>query len=182
MMKLLRMCLTAALVLAIASALATAQDKKGKLEKGPATSSFDRFARWERLNTLRQAVAKMNLTDEQKSKLREIHQEILPKIAEVSNSMDGVLTDAQKQAAIDAGNKAFAAGKRGRELLKASVEGVKFTDEQRKQLEEPVKNLGELERDLIQKIMGILNDEQKAELKKALGNDGKKPAKAAAKE
>jgi Spy/CpxP family protein refolding chaperone len=181
-MKLLRTCLTAALALVIGSAMAAAQDKKGKAEKGPAPSAVDRLGRFmERMSTLGQAVQKMSLTDEQKTKITGLRQEIGPKLKEIMESMEGVLTDEQKQARTEAVEKANAAGKRGLEMMKAVQAAMKLTDEQQKKLEEPVKKLGELQSEFVKKIMGVLTEEQRADLKKALGGDGKKPAKAAAK-
>jgi hypothetical protein len=183
MMKLSRVCLAAALVLTIGSAMATAQDKKGKAEKGPAPSVVDRLGGvMERMNTLLDAMQKMTLTDEQKTKMSEIRRELGPKFKEVLDPMESILTDQQKQARAVAVKKANAEGKKGREMITAVGAALQLTDEQQKKLEEPIEKFAALQTELVKKIMGILNDEQKAEFKKALGGDGKKPAKAAAKE
>ena len=134
------------------------------------------------MNTLGQAVGKMTLSDEQKTKISELRQEIGPKFKEIMETMDGILTDRQKEARREAVEKANAAGKRGLEMVKEVQAALKLTDEQQKKLEEPLKKLTALQGEFVKKVMGVLNEEQKAELKKALGGDGKKPAKAADKE
>jgi Spy/CpxP family protein refolding chaperone len=91
----------------------------------------------------------LNLTDEQKAKVKEIR---------AKYGMDSVLTDEQKKARKDAVEAAKKDGKTGRDVFKAAADAVKLTDEQK----ETIKKNGKTMMDEIKKI---LTDEQKEKLK-----------------
>ena len=101
----------------------------------------------------------LNLTDEQKAKVKELRKEYEPKFREAA---DSVLTADQKKARNDAVKAAKDAGKKGPEVLKAAKAAVNLTDEQRAKVQEATKSLG---KDLREKIKAILTPEQQEQWK-----------------
>jgi len=105
----------------------------------------------------------LNLTDEQKTKAKEIA---------AKYGRDSVLTDEQKKARKEAVEAAKKDGKTGRDLMKAARDAVKLTDEQKAKAKENGKTL-------MEELKKILTDEQKEKLKSAMQNRrGRKPADA----
>jgi Spy/CpxP family protein refolding chaperone len=139
---------------------ALAQDKSG--DRGP------RGARGEQFPFLRG----LNLTDDQKAKVKEITKEFAPKLKELAEKRDGVLTADQKKAREDAVKAAKDAGKNIREQMQAGREAVKLTDEQKKTMAEVRKDQEALNKQFIEKIQPILTDDQKAKLKENLERRG----------
>ncbi len=91
----------------------------------------------------------LNLTDEQKAKVKEVR---------AKYGMDSVLTDEQKKARKDAAEAAKTAGKNEREAMRAGFEAVKLTDEQKETLKKNGKTM-------MDEFKKILTDEQKEKLK-----------------
>ena len=101
----------------------------------------------------------LTLTDDQKAQVKELGKEYGPKF---KTAFESVLTDEQKKARDDAVKSAQDAGKKPREVMKAAHDAVKLTDEQKAKAKEAVKPL---RKELREKIMTILTDEQKAQVK-----------------
>jgi Spy/CpxP family protein refolding chaperone len=101
----------------------------------------------------------LNLTDEQKAKVKELWKEYQPKFKEATGS---VLTADQKKARDNAIKAAKDAGKKGPEVFKAVRAAVKLTDEQKAKMKEAIKPL---RKELHEKIKGILTPEQQEQLK-----------------
>lgn len=107
----------------------------------------------------------ITLTDEQKTKLEAIKKEHGPKVSELTKKIDESLTDEQKKARKEAGDKAKADGKKGKDLQAAVDEALKLTDDQKKQRAEVQPELTKLSLTIKEQIHGILTDEQKAHYK-----------------
>jgi Spy/CpxP family protein refolding chaperone len=101
----------------------------------------------------------LNLTDDQKAKVKELHKEFGPKF---KTAADSVLTADQKQARDDAVTAAKAAGKKGPEVWKAALQAEKLTDEQKAKLHEVMKPL---HKQFHEQLMALLTTEQKEQLK-----------------
>jgi Spy/CpxP family protein refolding chaperone len=101
----------------------------------------------------------LNLTDDQKAKVKALRKEYGPKFHAAA---DSILTDEQKTARADAIKAAKAEGKKGPELRKAAMQAVKLTDDQKAKMKEAVKPLNKEVKD---KLMAILTQEQKDQLK-----------------
>ena len=97
----MRMVLTLAVALLIASPVLAAPKKGEKKAVCPAAQAVDQMTRG------------LTLTDDQKAKLDSIKKEFGPKLTEAMKALD-VLTPEQKQAGKDAAKAAKAAGKKAR--------------------------------------------------------------------
>jgi Spy/CpxP family protein refolding chaperone len=105
-------------------------------------------------------LGRLNLTDDQKAKLKE---EYGPKMMEIMKKSQGVLTEEQRQARQEAVKKAMADGKKGQEVMKAAQDAVKLTDEQKKKMAETQKEIQDIMKEATDKI---LTPEQKDQLQK----------------
>ena len=121
----------------------------------------------------------VTLTDDQKSKLEDLKKEYEPKFKEAYAKED-VLTPEQKKAGDEAKKAAKAEGKKGQDLKDAVVAAQKETDDQKKQATDARAERTALEKELHKKIVALLTDEQKAQIKAAKGKKSDKPAKEAA--
>ncbi len=101
----------------------------------------------------------LNLTDDQKAKVKELRKEYEPKFKAAA---DSVLTADQQKARDDAVKAAKAEGKKGPEVWKAAMKAVKLTDEQKAKMKEVMKPL---HKEAHEKLMAILTTEQKEQLK-----------------
>jgi len=160
--------LTLAVVLLMASPLLAGPGKRGpKKEKKarpcPAAQRVERMLKG------------IDLTDAQKAQLKEIQKEFGPKLAEAMKKM-AVLTPEQKKARAEAAKAAKAAGKKGKEAREAVQAAVKLTDEQKAKMAEARKAMRPLEKELREKVLGVLTPEQKEKLPKPK-HHGRKRAK-----
>jgi len=144
-MKIVASMLALAVALTFVGNLSAADKPSGKHGHGMA-------APWDMLKGL-------NLTDDQKAKVKELHKEYGPKYHAAA---DSVLTDEQKTARADAIKAAKADGKKGPEVRKAAMQAVKLTDEQKAKMKEAVKPLN---KEIKDKLLAILTPEQKDQLK-----------------
>jgi Spy/CpxP family protein refolding chaperone len=101
----------------------------------------------------------LNLTDDQKAKVKELHKEFGPKFKAAA---DSILTADQQKARDDAIKAAKAEGKKGPEVWKAAMHAVKLTDEQKAKFHEV---MGPLHKEAHEKLMALLTPEQKEQLK-----------------
>lgn len=122
--------------------------------------------------------AAIELTDDQKTKLEELKKEHEPKLTEAFEKRDGVLTAEQKKARADAQKAAKSAGKKGKDAKAAVDAAVSLTEEQKKNLAEAEKSLGELQKTVRGKIQELLTPEQREAIAKAK-KEKQKPAPAA---
>ena len=130
-----------------------AAEKAKKAKKDPTAASF-------------KLPPAITLTDEQQTKLEEVKKEYSPKVSELLDKTNGILTAEQKQARADAVKAAKAEGKKGKDLTAAGEEAMKLTDDQKQQMASVDKDLQALNKEIRGKITEFLTDEQKTALKK----------------
>jgi Spy/CpxP family protein refolding chaperone len=147
-MKFVAGLLALAVALTVVGKLSAADDATPKAGKG----QHAMHGPWDMLRGLQ-------LTDEQKAKVHEVMKEYGPKL---KTARDSILTDEQKKARDDAVKAAKDAGKKPGEVMKAAFEAVKLTDDQKTKMRETMKPLN---KEIRGKLMSILTDEQKAQVK-----------------
>lgn len=116
----------------------------------------------------------ITLTDEQKTKVAEIEKEYAPKMKELREKLDKVMTEEQKQARLNvmkearekAKDKDAKDAKRGKELQQAIKDAMKLSEEQQKKYDETDKQIVALRQEILEKVKPILTDEQKEKLPK----------------
>ncbi len=168
-MKSARVALGLAVVLLMASPVLAGPGKNGpKKEKKAPPNPATQFAE--------KVLKGIDLTDAQKTQLKEIEKEFGPKLADVVKKMD-VLTPDQKKARAEAAKAAKAAGKKGKEAREAVEAAVKLTDDQKAKMAEARKELGPLENQLREKVLAVLTPEQKEKLPQPKKHGNKKAAK-----
>jgi Spy/CpxP family protein refolding chaperone len=136
---------------------------RGGRDRGPGSMSM--IDRVERNKDLK-------LTDDQKAKLADLKKEYAPKLKEANEKLDGVLTDEQKKARDAAMKAAREAGQRGQEVRDAVNAAMKLTDEQKAKRADIRKTIAALNKEISDKVTGLLTTEQQDVLKKARGNRG----------
>lgn len=111
----------------------------------------------------------ITLTDEQKTKVAEIEKEYGPKMKELREKLDKVMTEEQKKARQEVLKEAREKGKdgkKGKELQQAVKDAMKLSEEQQKQYDETDKKLVALRQEILEKVKPLLTDEQKEKLPK----------------
>lgn len=145
------------LILALATVSAQAQPKKKKGKRNRGRNPF---------GNVMAKLDKLGLTDEQKTKAQAIIKEYRPQLADLRKA--GGLTSEQKKARSEAVAKAKADGLKGQDLRKAVQGAVQLTDAQK----DAMKKVRNLQREVNQKIMALLTDEQKAKIREGRGKSG----------
>jgi Spy/CpxP family protein refolding chaperone len=169
MMTRIRVVLAMVGVLLAAAAVMAAEGEKPKKDKlHPLAQAMLRMERFH------EALEQVGLTDEQKEKMKAIHEEFAPKMKELIEKIHGVFTDDQKKALEEARNAAKAAGKKGRAMFEACEAAVKPTDEQKEKLAAAAPEVVALHKEAVKKVMDILTPEQQGKLKEKLHPGGKK--------
>lgn len=111
----------------------------------------------------------ITLTDEQKTKVAELEKEYAPKMKELREKLDKVMTEEQKKARLEVMKEAREKGKEGRkgkELQQAIKDAMKLSDEQQKSYDETDKKIVALRQEILEKVKPLLTDEQKEKLPK----------------
>lgn len=107
----------------------------------------------------------IQLTAEQQTKVDELKTEYSDKLREATQKVNDVYT-AEQLAALQAARKtAVAEGKKGKELKAAVEAAVQLSDEQRKKRDEAQTQLSALQKEVRQKLVALLTDEQKEHIK-----------------
>jgi Spy/CpxP family protein refolding chaperone len=161
MLKTVSAVLALVVSLAILGNFASAQERRRR--EGPRGGQQSMIDRIEKMKDLK-------LTDDQKSKLAELKKEYAPKLKELAGKLEAVTTAEQKKARDEAMKAAKAAGKKGREVFEAGTAALKLTDEQKAKTAECFKAMGELNKEIRDKVTKLLTPEQQEVLKKARGN------------
>jgi gas vesicle protein len=164
-MRTARLALLVTLALMITGSVLAA-DKKAE-KKAPPCPAAQRIERW---------TQGLTIADEQKPKFAELCKEFGPKMKDVMKKNQDVLTPEQKKAQAEAVKAAKEAGKKGKEIDAAIAAVVTLTDEQKAQRAEIKKEMGGLEKELRGKLMDVLTDEQKEQIKKKAAEGKKKAA------
>ncbi len=158
-------------VLVVALLIANSAGAAGKKKDGGKKESGIAY-----FQTIDHRLKPVTLTEDQKSKLDALKKEYEPKLKD-AYAKQNVLTPDQKKAGEEAKKAAKAAGKKGKDMGIAVTEAVKKTDDQKKQEKEARKQLGSLEKELRDKVSGLLTPDQKAQIDAAKPKKGDKPAK-----
>jgi len=98
----------------------------------------------------------LDLTDAEMTRIGEIRGDFRPKIEKAMKELQGLLTDEQKQARVDA----LKAGKKHREVLAA----LNLTADQKEKVAGVCKEVGTLVREELAKVHDVLTEEQNAKL------------------
>lgn len=147
-----QICLFALCALLAAPLSAAEENKKSDPQSKAVAKSFE-------------LPAQITLTDEQKTKLKEVRDEFEPKVKEVVQKQSEILTAEQKQTRREVIKSAKAAGKKGKDLQAEITAALKLTDEQKKKQEEVGKELKDLNAQIREKVSTFLTEEQKVHLK-----------------
>ena len=147
-----------ALVLVVAAPLAAQDKQKKKHPRHPRRGGHQMF----------QQLKKLDLTEEQTAKIKEVRKALGPKFADARKKLSAVFTDEMRKARREAFKKAKEEGKKGKELMEAARAATgDLTDEQKATLKEVRAEMKQLHGEAMKAIGEILTDEQKAKLKKS---------------
>jgi len=153
-------CLLSLAVVAFLIAPAFAEDAKPKKNRPTATRKEQPAV---------QLPKEITLTDEQKTKVAEVEKEYAPKMKELREKLDKVMTEEQKKARLDVmkeHREKEKDGKKGKELAQAIKEAMKLSEEQQKRYDETNKQIVTLRHEILDKVRPLLSEEQKAKLPK----------------
>ena len=111
----------------------------------------------------------ITLTEEQKTKVAELEKEYAPKMKELREKHDKILTEEQKKARQEVMKEArekAKEGKKGKELAQAIKDAMKLSEEKQKEYDETDKKIVALRQEILEKVKPLLTDEQKEKLPK----------------
>lgn len=168
-MKTLRIALITAIALLVTVPL-MAQERERK--KGPAKQLSPVSQAMLRMTRTHEAIEELDLSDEQKESLKAVHKEFGPKMGEVFGKLKDVLTEEQQTAAKEAAKAAKEADKKGRAFFVAVEASITLTDEQTEQMNEIGEELTTLQREVTRKVLGVLTDEQRKQLRAKRNSGG----------
>jgi Spy/CpxP family protein refolding chaperone len=148
----------------LAATVVMAQEKEKA--KGDRMHPFARAMM--RIERFRSTLEELDLSAEQKEKLKKIHEKYGPKIKAVYDKAHEVLTEEQRKAAEEAKKAAKAAGKTGRAVFEACQAAVKPTDEQKEKMAQLAPEIVAVHKEAAKEAMGVLTPEQQNKLKEKL--------------
>ena len=111
----------------------------------------------------------ITLTEEQKTKVAELEKEYAPKMKELREKHDKIMTEEQKKARQEVMKEArekAKEGKKGKELAQAIKDAMKLSEEKQKEYDETDKKIVALRQEILEKVKPLLTDEQKEKLPK----------------
>lgn len=103
----------------------------------------------------------ISLTAEQQAKVDELKGEYSGKLREAMKKVNEIYTPEQRTALREARKAAVAEGKKGKQLKEAVDAAVQIAPEQKQTMADAQKELRSLQREVRQKVIGLLTDEQK---------------------
>lgn len=180
MKSLLKSLIVVALVVAVAAPLAAQEAKKEKKKKPQQGKAVQAVA------AMMKKLEAVDLTAEQKEKIKEIAAEYGPKIKDAQAAVAAVVGPEHRKAMAEARKKAQEEGKKGKELQAAVNAAVKLDADKAAELEKAQAAAREANAAFAAAVRGVLTDDQvaKAGLPKARGKGKgkgkdlpKKPAK-----
>jgi Spy/CpxP family protein refolding chaperone len=166
-MSRIRVVLAMVAVLLVATAVMAAEGEKKADKLHPLASAMMRMERFHN------ALEQLDLSAEQKEKLKTIHEEFGPKMKAVFEKIHEALSEEQRKAAEEAMKTAKAAGKKGRALFAEIEAAVKPTDEQKEKMAKFAPEVVALHKEAAKAVMGVLTPEQQNTLKEKLRPAGK---------
>jgi Spy/CpxP family protein refolding chaperone len=172
-MKIITKVATVALALMVAGAVMAADTPNDT----PNKPSRGRHDEWRRGQDVFDVVKGLDLTADQQAKLSDLNKKYSPQLKALADKRDGVLTDQQKKDRDEAVKAAKAAGKKGQEVRRAGQDALKLTSDQQAKLSDLRKEGTALHKEIREKVLSLLTDEQKAKIKQHRGRQrGDKPA------
>lgn len=149
-------CLT--LVVALASGSAMADEAR----KGKGKKKGERRAP----SVTQRLVSKIELSDEQKAKCKEIDAKFADKFAALNKKRQNILTEEQRATQREMMAKARKDGNKGggAQGRKAMMEALNLTDDQKAQQKELGKEMQELNKEVVAALKGVLTEGQIAKL------------------
>jgi len=160
-----------ALLIAI-PAMAQEKPKRKPVKLSPTSQAMMRMMK------LGETLKQLDLTDEQKQKLKEIREEAGPKMKEILDKVNEILTEEQSTAAKEAAKKAMEAGEKGRDFFLAVQTSIQLTDEQQEKMDKVAPEIQAVQRKMMKAITGMLTPEQKEKMKQMRSAKKKKAKKA----
>ncbi len=124
---------------------------------------------------IKNQLASLDLTSEQKEKLEKIYTEQGPKLKAAGEKVSASLTEEQRKARGEAQKSAKAAGKKKKEADEESLTAMKLTDDQKKAYDEATKAMREAQTAFRSAVSEVLTPEQREKVK--LGGGKKKKDK-----
>jgi len=160
-----KLMLVLALVVVLVSS-AAADDKKKKKKKEAKGPSGVKLAQ--------KFLKNIDLSDEQKKQIDKIGQEFSAKMADVRKALQSAVPAEVRKARREAMKAAKEAGKKGKELAAAVDEAAPLPEDAKKAINEAQGSLKKTMADFKAAVLGVLTEEQKAQLPKP--KKGKKKA------
>lgn len=112
----------------------------------------------------------LNLTDEQKAGLKSLHEELGPKLQELSEKRSAIMT-AERQTALEAAQKKARESSLDRQAYADAVNAaLNLSEAEKTQLAEVEKSLRDLHQQIQDRKLALLTAEQKDELQKRFGS------------
>lgn len=165
------MLMTIATLLITVPAMAQEKPKRKPAKLRPTSQAMLRMMK------LGETLKQLDLTDEQKQKLKKIHEETGPKMKGILDKVNEILTEEQSTAAKEAAKKAMEAGKKGRDFVLAIQSSIQLTDEQQAKMDKVAPEIQAVQRQMMKAIAGMLTPEQKEKMKQLRSPRKKKSKK-----
>ena len=118
-----------------------------------------------RLIKMGETIEKLDLTADQKEKLKELRAETGPKMKAIFEKLEEIVPEQQRTAAKEAAKAAKEAGKEGRAVFMAGQRAAKLTDEQQAEVDKLAPEVLAAQREIMKRVMAMLTPEQKKKLK-----------------
>jgi Spy/CpxP family protein refolding chaperone len=175
-MKTVRIVASVAVALVLTASLLAQEPGKDKAKTGKPPRLGQALLTMERM---RAALDQLDLSDEQKEKLKEIREKAGPRMKEVWEKTRGILSEDQTRTAGEALKEARDAGKKGPAVIASLLSALKLDGEQKEKLLKLEQESLAIQRELVKEIMGVLSPEQREKFRAAMRPErtkGDKPA------
>lgn len=137
-------------------AAASAEDKKAAKKQKPKAEPFANVFTFPK---------KITLDEKQQTQLAALKKEYTPRLVEIHARFEKIMTPERRKAAAAARKEALAAGKKGKEVGEAVSAALKLSDSEKAEMKSINQARSKLVKEINQKKMALLTDEQKALLK-----------------
>ncbi|HVX60852.1 MAG TPA: hypothetical protein VHC19_09625 [Pirellulales bacterium] len=107
----------------------------------------------------------ITLTAEQQAKVDELKTEYAGKLQDAMKKVNDIYTPEQRKALREARKTAAAEGKKGKQLKQAVDAAVEISADQKQTLADAQKELASLQKEVREKVVALLTDEQKQHIK-----------------
>ncbi len=173
-MKTVRIALCVVVAILLAAPLLAQDQAKEKAKSGKPPRLGQSLLTMERV---RSALDQLDLSEEQKEKLKAIREKAGPRMKEVWDKARETLTEEQAGAAGESLKQARDAGKKGAAVIEALLSALKLTDEQKEKLLKVEQESLAAHKEVIKDIVGVLSPEQREKFQAKMRPDRKKGQK-----